>query len=95
MEEGAQVAVAVVDKGASTTALACGRVQVATPSQPVPTTCCCYRLRHFPLPLLVVVVIVIVVEMQENQFRSPFAVGNLHNKVVWRNLHVNVINSTG
>lgn len=31
--------------------------------------------------------------MQENQFRSPFAVGNLHNKVVWRNLHVNVINS--
>lgn len=48
-----------------------------------------------PPPLLVVVVIVIVVEMQENQFRSPFAVGNLHNKVVWRNLHVNVINSTG
>lgn len=29
----------------------------------------------------------------KNQFCSPFAVGNLHNKVVWHNLHVNVINS--
>jgi len=46
------------------------------------------------LVVVIVVRVVIVVEMQENQFRSPFAVGNLHNKVVWRNLHVNVINST-